>query len=108
MALLKLGEDERVLGASRVWLDPGIRGGRPGRPGAGRVVRPVRARLSWLAGFNEILPEFEGREMGELTFEEIEAWGKATPTRIRACAASRKGHARPGAFPGREPELAAG
>jgi hypothetical protein len=28
-----------------------------------------------------ILPEFQGREIGSLTFEEIEAWEKAIPTR---------------------------
>jgi len=31
-----------------------------------------------------ILPEFEGRELGSLTFEEIEAWDRAIPTRISA------------------------
>ncbi len=31
-----------------------------------------------------ILPEFQGRELGSLTFEEIEAWEKAIPTRISA------------------------
>lgn len=29
-----------------------------------------------------ILPEFQGRELGSLTFEEIEAWEKAIPTRV--------------------------
>jgi integrase len=29
-----------------------------------------------------ILPEFQGRELGSLTFEEIETWEKAIPTRI--------------------------
>ncbi len=31
-----------------------------------------------------ILPEFQGRTIGSLTFEEIEAWDKAIPTRISA------------------------
>lgn len=31
-----------------------------------------------------ILPEFEGRQLGSLTFEEIEAWEKAIPTRLSA------------------------
>jgi integrase len=31
-----------------------------------------------------ILPEFEGRELGDLSFEEIEKWEKAIPTRISA------------------------
>jgi GNAT superfamily N-acetyltransferase len=31
-----------------------------------------------------ILPEFQGRELGSLTFEEIEAWEKAIPKRINA------------------------
>ena len=31
---------------------------------------------------HHILPEFSGRELGSLTFEEIEAWERAIPTRI--------------------------
>ena len=31
-----------------------------------------------------ILPEFQGRQIGSLTFEEIEAWDRAIPTRISA------------------------
>jgi integrase len=31
-----------------------------------------------------ILPEFEGRELGDLSFEEIEKWERAIPTRISA------------------------
>ena len=31
-----------------------------------------------------ILPEFQGRQLGSLNFEEIEAWEKAIPTRISA------------------------
>jgi integrase len=31
-----------------------------------------------------ILPQFQGRTVGSLTFEEIEAWEKAIPTRISA------------------------
>ncbi|HEX6524733.1 MAG TPA: hypothetical protein VF070_32715 [Streptosporangiaceae bacterium] len=33
---------------------------------------------------HHILPEFQGRELGSLTFEEIEAWERAIPTRISA------------------------
>ena len=33
---------------------------------------------------SHILPEFQGRQLGSLTFEEIEAWEKAIPTRISA------------------------
>ena len=31
---------------------------------------------------HHILPQFQGRELGSLTFEEIEAWERAIPTRI--------------------------
>jgi integrase len=31
-----------------------------------------------------ILPQFQGRQIGSLTFEEIEAWDKAIPTRMSA------------------------
>jgi hypothetical protein len=31
-----------------------------------------------------ILPEFEGRELGSLEFDEIETWENAIPTRISA------------------------
>jgi hypothetical protein len=31
-----------------------------------------------------ILPEFQGRQIGSLTFEGIEAWDRATPARISA------------------------
>jgi integrase len=33
---------------------------------------------------SHILPEFQGRQLGSLTFEEIEAWERAIPTRISA------------------------
>jgi hypothetical protein len=33
---------------------------------------------------SHILPEFQGRQLGSLTFEEIEAWDRAIPTRISA------------------------
>src|SRR6266576_7241226 len=33
---------------------------------------------------NHILPVFQGRQLGSLTFEEIEAWDNAIPTRISA------------------------
>ncbi|MGH3222608.1 MAG: hypothetical protein ACRDPY_28580, partial [Streptosporangiaceae bacterium] len=33
---------------------------------------------------HHILPEFQGRQLGSLTFEEIEAWDRAIPTRVSA------------------------
>lgn len=39
------------------------------------------AKYHYLTEFH-ILPAFQGRELGSLTFEEIEAWEKATLTRI--------------------------
>jgi len=41
------------------------------------------AKYRYLVEFH-ILPEFQGRELGSLTFEEIEAWTRAIPTRISA------------------------
>ena len=41
------------------------------------------AKYRYLVEFH-ILPEFQGRELGSLTFEEIEAWDRAIPTRISA------------------------
>jgi integrase len=43
----------------------------------------TRAKYRYLAEFH-ILPEFQGRPLGSLTFEEIEAWDKAIPTRTSA------------------------
>ena len=43
----------------------------------------TEAKYKYLVEFH-ILPEFQGRELGSLTFEEIEAWEKAIPTRISA------------------------
>jgi hypothetical protein len=39
------------------------------------------AKYRYLVEFH-ILPQFQGRELGSLTFEEIEAWDKAIPTRV--------------------------
>jgi len=39
------------------------------------------AKYKYLIEFH-ILPEFQGRELGSLTFEEIEKWDRAIPTRI--------------------------
>ena len=39
------------------------------------------AKYRYLVEFH-ILPQFQGRELGSLTFEEIEAWDKVIPTRI--------------------------
>lgn len=41
----------------------------------------TRAKYKYLVEFH-ILPAFQGRELGSLTFEETEAWEKAIPTRI--------------------------
>src|SRR5260370_10885378 len=41
------------------------------------------AKYRYLTEFH-ILPEFQGRQLGSLTFEEIEAWDNAIPTRISA------------------------
>ena len=41
------------------------------------------AKYRYLVEFH-ILPHFQGRELGSLTFEEIEAWDRAIPTRISA------------------------
>ena len=41
------------------------------------------AKYRYLVEFH-ILPQFQGRELGSLTFEEIEAWDRAIPTRISA------------------------
>jgi hypothetical protein len=38
-------------------------------------------KYKYLTQFH-ILPEFQGRELGSLTFEEIETWEKAIPKRI--------------------------
>jgi integrase len=38
-------------------------------------------KYKYLVEFH-ILPEFQGRELGSLTFEDIETWEKAIPTRI--------------------------
>ena len=43
----------------------------------------IVAKYRYLVEF-DILPEFQGRELGSLTFEEIEARDKAIPTRISA------------------------
>ena len=43
----------------------------------------TRAKYRYLVEFH-ILPEFQGRQLGSLTFEEIEAWDKAIPTRTSA------------------------
>ena len=43
----------------------------------------TRAKYRYLVEVH-ILPEFQGRELGSLTFEEIEAWDRAIPTRISA------------------------
>jgi len=43
----------------------------------------TRAKYRYLVE-GHILPEFQGRQLGSLTFEEIEAWDRAIPTRISA------------------------
>ena len=43
----------------------------------------TRAKYKYLAEAH-ILPEFQGRQIGSLTFEEIEKWDRAIPTRISA------------------------
>jgi len=43
----------------------------------------TRAKYRYLVEAH-ILPEFQGRQLGSLTFEEIEAWDRAIPTRISA------------------------
>jgi len=43
----------------------------------------TRAKYKYLAEAH-ILPEFQGRQLGSLTFEEIEAWDRAIPSRISA------------------------
>ena len=44
--------------------------------------KPAPSTKYFVEGF--ILPEFEGRELGSLEFEEIETWENAIPTRISA------------------------
>ena len=49
----------------------------------GDIEPTTRAKYKYFVeGF--ILPEFQGRELGSLQFEEIEAWDTAIPTRISA------------------------
>ena len=49
----------------------------------GDIGPKTRAKYKYFVeGF--ILPEFEGRELGSLEFEEIETWENAIPTRISA------------------------
>ncbi len=43
----------------------------------------TRAKYKYLVE-GHILPEFQGRQLGSLTFEEIEAWDRSIPTRISA------------------------
>ena len=43
----------------------------------------TRAKYKYLVEFH-ILPAFQGRQIGSLTFEEIEAWDRAIPTRTSA------------------------
>lgn len=43
----------------------------------------TRAKYKYLVE-GHILPAFQGRQIGSLTFEEIEAWDRAIPTRISA------------------------
>ncbi len=43
----------------------------------------TRAKYKYFVEFH-ILPAFQGRQIGSLTFEEIEAWDKAIPTQISA------------------------
>jgi integrase len=43
----------------------------------------TRSKYKYLVE-GHILPEFQGRQLGSLTFEEIEAWDRAIPTRISA------------------------
>ena len=43
----------------------------------------TRAKYKYLVEFH-ILPQFQGRQLGSLTFEEIEAWQRAIPTRTSA------------------------
>jgi integrase len=43
----------------------------------------TRAKYKYLVE-SHILPEFQGRQLGSLTFEEIEAWDRAIPHRISA------------------------
>lgn len=56
----------------------------------GDIEPTTRAKYQYFIGAH-ILPAFGGRQLGSLTFEEIEGWDHAIPTRISA-----RGH------PGRE------
>src|ERR1700683_546511 len=49
----------------------------------GDIEPTTRDKYKYYAEFH-ILPEFQGRQIGSLTFEEIEAWEKAIPSRINA------------------------
>lgn len=63
-----------------VWAHPG-RSYAPCPP-PGRLPH-AGPRYKYLVEFH-IVPEFQGRELRSLTFEEIEAWEKAIPTRTSA------------------------
>jgi hypothetical protein len=49
----------------------------------GDIEPTTRAKYKYFVE-GHILPEFQGRQLGSLTFEEIETWDKAIPKRISA------------------------
>jgi integrase len=49
----------------------------------GEIEPTTRAKYKYLTEFH-ILPQFQGRQIGSLSFEEIEAWERAIPTRTSA------------------------
>ena len=49
----------------------------------GEIEPTTRAKYKYFVE-GHILPEFQGRQLGSLTFEEIEAWDNAIPKRISA------------------------
>ena len=49
----------------------------------GDIEPTTRAKYKYFVE-GHILPEFQGRQLGSLTFEEIEAWNNAIPKRISA------------------------
>ena len=49
----------------------------------GDIEPTTRDKYKYYAEFH-ILPDFQGRQIGSLAFEEIEAWEKTIPTRINA------------------------
>ena len=54
----------------------------------------TRLNYKYLVEFH-ILAEFQGRELGSLTFEEIETWDRSIPKRINAQAGHTHGQSPP-------------